>query len=72
MAEDLLGVIYDRINKRYYSDGPISTRYPHPFVLTNTASVSGAVEIRNIIALTQAQYNAIAAPDANTFYVITP
>jgi hypothetical protein len=72
MAEDLLDVVYDRVNKRYYSDGPISTRYPHPFVLTNTASVSGAVEIRNIIALTQAQYNTIAAPDANTFYVITP
>jgi hypothetical protein len=72
MAEDLLSVTYDRINERYYSDGPISTRYAHPFVLTDIKGVAGATEIRNIIALTQAQYNAIATPDANTFYVITP
>ena len=71
MAEDLLDVIYDRINRRYYSNGPISTRYHHPFVLTNTSGVTGADQVTNIISLTQAEYDAIVSPDASTFYVIT-
>jgi hypothetical protein len=35
-----------------------------------TTGVAGAVVIDNIIALTQAQYDAISTPDANTLYVV--
>jgi hypothetical protein len=35
-----------------------------------TTGVTGAVAINNAIALTQAQYDAISSPDANTLYVI--
>jgi hypothetical protein len=35
-----------------------------------TTGVTGAVAINNVIALTQAQYDAISTPDANTLYVI--
>jgi len=35
------------------------------------AGVAGADAVTNIISLTQAEYNAIGAPNATTFYVIT-
>jgi hypothetical protein len=40
-------------------------------VASDTTVVSGSVAINNIIALTQAQYDAIPVPDPNTFYQIT-
>ena len=43
-----------------------------PAVRTDVTGVTGADPINNIISLTQAEYNAIVSPDANTFYVITP
>ena len=33
--------------------------------------VTGAIAITNIISLTQADYDAIASPDASTLYVVT-
>lgn len=72
MAESLLQVMYDRINQRFFSDGPIDKRYRHVFVLSNTAAVSGSTAITNVIALTQAQYDAIATKDTATLYIITP
>ena len=72
MADNLLDVDYDRINNRFYSDGPIDKRYRHQFVLTDTSVVSGSSAISNLIALTQAQYDAIASKDPSTLYVITP
>ena len=36
---------------------------------SNTTPVSGSLEVNNMIACTQAQYDGIT-PDANTFYVI--
>ena len=42
-----------------------------PVVLTDTTGVTGADQITNMMSLTQAEYDAIPSPDANTFYVIT-
>ena len=43
-----------------------------PAVKTDTTGVTGADQITNIMSLTQAEYNAIVSPDANTFYIIVP
>lgn len=43
-----------------------------PAVKTDTTGVTGADQITNIMSLTQAEYNAILSPDANTFYIIVP
>lgn len=72
MSENLLPVNFDPVNENFFSDGPIDQRYRHYFVETDPSAVAGATRIDNIIALTQAQYDAIATPDASTFYVITP
>jgi hypothetical protein len=72
MSEKLLPVNFDPVNENFFSDGPIDKRYRHFFVETDTSAVAGATRIDNIIALTQAQYDAITTPDASTFYVITP
>ncbi len=40
-------------------------------VISNPTGVTGADQITNIISLTQAEYDAIASPDASTLYVIT-
>jgi len=40
-------------------------------VKTDPTGVTGADEINNMMSLTQAEYDAIVSPDANTFYVIT-
>jgi hypothetical protein len=40
-------------------------------VVSNTTGVTGADAVVNIISLTQAEYDAIVAPDAATLYVIT-
>jgi len=42
-----------------------------PAVKSDTTGVTGADQITNMMSLTQAEYDAIATPDANTFYVIT-
>jgi len=38
---------------------------------SDPTGVTGADQITNIISLTQAEYDAIGAPDASTLYVIT-
>jgi hypothetical protein len=40
-------------------------------VKTDPTGVTGADQINNMMSLTQAEYDAIVSPDANTFYVIT-
>ena len=40
-------------------------------VISNPTGVTGADQVTNIISLTQAEYDAIASPDASTLYVIT-
>jgi len=35
------------------------------------AGITGASTITNIVAISQADYDDIVSPDANTFYVIT-
>lgn len=38
---------------------------------SDSAGIAGAQEIRNIVTLTQAAYDALAAKDSNTLYVVT-
>lgn len=40
-------------------------------VSSNTAGITGADQITNIVSLTQAEYDAIPTKSATTFYVIT-
>jgi hypothetical protein len=40
-------------------------------VVSDVTGVTGADAVVNIISLTQAEYDAIVAPDAATLYVIT-
>lgn len=40
------------------------------FVPSNTAGITGATAITNIVQLSQANYDAIGSPDANTLYII--
>jgi hypothetical protein len=53
------------------SAGKIPSEYLLSYVKTDTTGVTGADQVTNIISLTQAEYDAIVSPDANTFYVIT-
>lgn len=39
---------------------------------SNPAEITGASQIVNVVSLTQANYDAIASPSANTLYVIVP
>lgn len=39
---------------------------------SDTTGITGATKITNIVALTQAQYDAIASPSSTTLYVIRP
>ena len=38
---------------------------------SDSAGIAGAVEIRNIVTISQAAYDALAVKDASTLYVIT-
>lgn len=40
-------------------------------VQSNTAGITGADAITNIISLTQAEYDAIGSPSASTLYIVT-
>jgi hypothetical protein len=40
-------------------------------IASNITGITGATKITNIVAVTQAQYDAIASPSASTLYVIT-
>jgi hypothetical protein len=40
-------------------------------VISDTTGITGADAVTNIVSLTQAEYNAIASPNAATLYVIT-
>ena len=40
-------------------------------VQSDTTGVTGAEEVKNIMSLTQAQYDTIITPDPQTFYIIT-
>ena len=71
MAKEYNEVKYDPLLKRYHSETAMDVRTEHPFIQSDVSDVSGATSITNIISLTQAQYNAITSPDANTFYIIT-
>jgi len=40
-------------------------------IVSNTTGITGADAVTNIVSLTQAEYNAVSVPDANTLYLIT-
>lgn len=40
-------------------------------IVVSDIGPAGSVVINNVVGLTQAEYDAIATPDANTLYVIT-
>jgi radical SAM superfamily enzyme YgiQ (UPF0313 family) len=44
---------------------------PTDYVTSDPSGVTGADAITNMMSLTQAEYDAIGAPDASTFYLIT-
>lgn len=46
--------------------------WAEPVVNSGPTAVPGANSITNMMSLTQAEYDAIPAPDASTLYVITP
>jgi hypothetical protein len=35
------------------------------------AGIAGATEIKNIVTISQSDYDALSAPDAKTLYIIT-
>jgi hypothetical protein len=41
------------------------------YIRSNTTGITGADVVTNIVSLTQAEYDAIAVPNASTLYVIT-
>lgn len=41
-----------------------------PHLISDPSGVTGADQVTNIMSLTQAEYDAIGAPDASTLYVI--
>ena len=44
---------------------------PEDTLRSDSAGIPGAVEVRNIVTLAQAAYDALT-PDATTLYVVTP
>ncbi|HCA35927.1 MAG TPA: hypothetical protein DEP13_04715 [Gammaproteobacteria bacterium] len=71
MAKEYNEVKFDPLLKRFHSETAMDVRTEHELVQSDVSGVPGASSIANIISLTQAQYDAISAPDANTFYIIT-
>lgn len=44
---------------------------PEDLPKSDTAGIPGAAEIKNIVSITQAAYDALATKDPDTLYVIT-
>jgi len=44
---------------------------PEDTLRSDSAGVAGATEIKNVVAISQANYDALASKDPNTLYVIT-
>ena len=44
---------------------------PEDTLKSDSAGIPGAVEVRNIVTLTQAAYDALEAKDAATLYIVT-
>lgn len=61
---DDTGAIFHILDGQTGAQGCVLTR-------SDTAGITGADAITNIVSLTQAEYNAIGAPSATTYYIIT-
>lgn len=44
---------------------------PEDTLKSDSAGIAGAQEIRNIVTISQAAYDALAVKDSNTLYIIT-
>lgn len=44
---------------------------PEDTLKSDSAGITGAVEIRNIVTISQAAYDALAVKDSQTLYIIT-
>lgn len=44
---------------------------PEDSLKSDSAGIPGAAEVRNVVTISQAAYDALAVKDANTLYVIT-
>jgi hypothetical protein len=44
---------------------------PEDTLKSDSAGITGAQEIRNIVAISQAAYDALAVKDTKTLYIIT-
>jgi hypothetical protein len=45
---------------------------PEDTIRSDSAGIPGAVEVRNIVTLAQAAYDALAVKDPRTLYIVTP
>lgn len=45
---------------------------PEDTLRSDSAGIPGAVEIRNVVTIAQAAYDALAVKDATTLYIVTP
>ena len=70
MAREYNEVKFDPLLKRFHSETAMDVRTEHELVQSDVSDVSGATRITNIISLTQAQYNAISSPEADTLYIV--
>lgn len=70
MAREYNEVKFDPLLKRFHSETAMDVRTEHELVQSDVSDVSGATRIANIISLTQAQYNAISSPEADTLYIV--
>lgn len=44
---------------------------PEDTLRSDSAGIPGAVEIRNVVTISQAAYDALAVKDSQTLYIIT-
>lgn len=44
---------------------------PEDTLLSDSAGIAGATQIRNVVAISQAAYDALAVKDSATLYIIT-
>lgn len=45
---------------------------PEDALKSDSAGIPGALEVRNVVTISQAAYDALPVKDAKTLYVVTP
>ena len=72
IAAAVTSQVYDAANttKNVAVSGTQNTEIALLNILSNSTDSYASAKVNNVISLTQTEYNAIGAPDANTLYVI--